>query len=147
MTCEARGFLAVEDELAPPHVAAGDLGRQLLQAGLLFGEVGVKPRVKPLCSALDRCAKFRQVFLERVNSEAGKGRRFAEVLDESQPQSFIAGLLEGRQQAIGLEWPGDLGGIRESFQLRRRQPRAPVHRLPRSGPLPAARGRADQARK
>ena len=41
---------------------------------------------------------------------------------QSQPQSFLAGLLEGRQQAIGLQRSGDLGGVRESFQLRRRQP-------------------------
>ena len=65
-----------------------------------------------------------------------------QVLDQSEAHPLIGRLLDGRQQAIGLERPGALEGIRQDLQLCMGQPGSSQHvggRGPGSGRLLAVK--------
>ena len=86
MTGVAGRLFTVEDELTPADVARREGRHELLEPGLLPGRVDVEPGVEPLGLFLDAGSVFRQVGLDRVDPQAGNGRRIRQGFDELQTQ-------------------------------------------------------------
>ena len=83
----------------------------------LLGRIDVEPGVKRLRLLLDRGAVFRQVGLERVDSQAREGRRLGQGLDQLQTERFVGRLLEGGQEAVDFHRSGGPQRIGQADKL------------------------------